>query len=291
MLDLRVYRAAFAPLLLALVVAAFSLVDRPRPLTTSLAPDAFDGPRAFATLQRLADRFPERRPGDAGDSGVAVSVERSFRGSFCNRGNGCSGVVVRRFEGETVVGKRSLETVVATRLGRPGPGIVVVAHRDAEGRGAEAELSGTAALVELSRVFGGRQTKRTLSLVSTSGGSGGAAGARQLAAELPSGNSDPDAVIVLGDLASQRIRKPVALPWSSGAALAPVQLRRTVDAAVKLETGEEAGDPRVFTQFSRLAFPSALGEQGPFNGAGVAAIGIQSSGELGPEADAAVSAE
>src|SRR3954451_13133355 len=133
MLDPRVYRAAFAPLLLALVVAAFSLVDRPRTIQTTLAPDAFDGPRAFKTLQRLAARFPERRAGDAGDMGVAASVERSFRGSFCNRGNGCSGVVVRRFEGETVVGERTLETVVATRLGRPGPGIVVVAHRDAEG--------------------------------------------------------------------------------------------------------------------------------------------------------------
>src|SRR4051812_30979475 len=265
MLDLRVYRAAFAPLLLALVVAAFSLVDRPRPLTTTLAPDAFDGPRAFGTLQRLAGRFPERRPGDAGDMGVAASVQRSFRGSFCNRGNGCSSVVMRHFEGETIDGKRTLETVVATRVGRPGPGIVVVAHRDAAGRNAEAELSGTAALVELGRVFGGRTTKRTLTLVSTSGGSGGVAGARQLAEQLPAGDRDPDAVIVLGDLASQQVRKPIALPWSSGAELSPEQLRRTAEAAVKTETGEEAGDPHAVTEVSRLAVPLAPRGPGPLH--------------------------
>src|SRR5213078_2000605 len=109
MLDTRVYRAAFAPLLLALVVAAFSLGDRPRPIQTTLAPDAFDGPRAFATLQRLVARFPERRPGDSGDEGVAAAVARSFRGSFCNRGKGCSGVVIRRFGGATVAGDRTLE--------------------------------------------------------------------------------------------------------------------------------------------------------------------------------------
>ena len=54
----RITRALVGALL-ALVVAAFSLVDRPRPLQTTLAPDAFDGPRAFSTLQRLAGRFPD----------------------------------------------------------------------------------------------------------------------------------------------------------------------------------------------------------------------------------------
>ena len=43
-----------------------------------------------------------------------------------------------------------------------------------------AELSGTAALLELARVFAARETKRTIVLVSTSGGSGGDAGAAQL---------------------------------------------------------------------------------------------------------------
>jgi hypothetical protein len=32
MLDLRIYRAAFVPVLFAVLVVAFSLQDRPRPL-------------------------------------------------------------------------------------------------------------------------------------------------------------------------------------------------------------------------------------------------------------------
>ena len=43
MLDTRLYRAAFVPLVLALLVAAFALGERPRPIGTTLAPDAFDG--------------------------------------------------------------------------------------------------------------------------------------------------------------------------------------------------------------------------------------------------------
>ena len=81
-------------------------------------------------------------------------------------------------EGDTIDGRRSLRTVIAQRPGTIDERIVVVAHRDAAGESAEAELSGTAALLELARIFGApRQTRRTLTLVSTSGGSGGAAGA------------------------------------------------------------------------------------------------------------------
>ena len=41
MSDPRLYRAALVPVLFALVLLAFSLENRPRALTTSLAPDAF----------------------------------------------------------------------------------------------------------------------------------------------------------------------------------------------------------------------------------------------------------
>ncbi|MCW2968731.1 MAG: hypothetical protein JWM71_2503, partial [Solirubrobacteraceae bacterium] len=169
-LDPRLYRAAFVPLLFALVIAAFSLVDRSRPIQTTLAPDAFDGAHAFATLQGLAAQDPVRRPGDAGDQRLARVVEKAFRSAFCPRtgaARGCSAVSVRDISGRTIDGKRDLETVMATRLGNPGPGVVVVAHRDAAGTGAQAELSGTAALLELARVFAGRSTRRTLTLVST----------------------------------------------------------------------------------------------------------------------------
>ncbi|MEJ7783249.1 MAG: hypothetical protein WKF96_00505 [Solirubrobacteraceae bacterium] len=294
-LDPRLYRAAFAPILLALVVAAFSLVDRPRPITTTLAPDVFDGPKAFARLQGLAAQFPERGPGSPGDEGLARKVEADFRAAFCPPAEAsdgvCEAVSVRTLTGRTVEGERDLETVIATRLGAPGPGIMVVAHRDAAGRPAEAELSGTAALLELARVFGGRRTTRTLTLVSTSGGSGGAAAAAELAADMPDADPSPAAVLVLGDVASANVRRPWVLPWSEGAQLAPVRLRRTVEAALRLEIGADPGHPRAIAQLARLAFPFAQNEQAPFNEAGIPAVTIQASAERGPEAGAAVSAD
>ena len=87
-----------------------------------------------------------------------------------------------RFQAQTIDGERTLSTVIAQRPGASGGApIVIVAHRDAAApvRSApEAELSGTAALLELARVFAARETQRTIILVSTSGGSGGDAGAR-----------------------------------------------------------------------------------------------------------------
>ena len=68
MLNARLYRAAFLPFLFALAIAAFSLGPRPLPHISTLAPDAFEGARAFGELGNLAAEFPERRPGSAGDA-------------------------------------------------------------------------------------------------------------------------------------------------------------------------------------------------------------------------------
>ena len=65
--DVRVYRAAFAPALVALFVAAFSLTDRPAAVTTPFAPAGFDGSRAFEALQQLGEAFPQRPAGSDAD--------------------------------------------------------------------------------------------------------------------------------------------------------------------------------------------------------------------------------
>ena len=70
MLDLRVYRAAFVPAVLAAVITAFSLGSPPRAATTTLAPDAFQSSRAYAALRDLADSYPSRRPGSPGDEAL-----------------------------------------------------------------------------------------------------------------------------------------------------------------------------------------------------------------------------
>ena len=182
---------------------------------------------------------------------------------------------------------RTLRTVIAQRPGTIDERIVVVAHRDAAGREAEAELSGTAALLELARIFGApRQTRRTLTLVSTSGGSGGAAGAARLADDL---TGPVGAVLVLGDLASRTVRAPLVTAWSNALGSTPQRLRATVQDAVRIETGSGAGAPRALSQFARLAMPATFGEQGALLARGLPAVLLSIGGDQPPRADAPVS--
>lgn len=283
MTDPRLYRAALVPVLFALVLLAFSLENRPRPLTTTLAPDAFAGDRAFARAYGrggLADRFPDRRPGSLGDerlAGVAAAQMRE------------AGFRVRDtvHEGETIDGERPLRLVVGERTGTVDERIVVVAHRDAAGLRSEAELSATAALLELARVFGApRQTQRTLTLASTSGGSGGAAGA----AALADGLRGPVAgVLVLGDLASRNVRAPLAAPWSNRLGGAPLALRSTLQDALRVETEGAAKQPRALSQAARLALPATYGEQGVLLARGLPAIALSIGGDRLPAPGAPVS--
>jgi Peptidase family M28 len=279
-LDPRIYRAGFLPILFVLVLVGFSLREPPRPLTATLAPDAFDGAAAFRDLDRLAAAAPARRPGSAGDRLVADRVEQALRASGFR-------VAVDRFAAQTADGRRELTTVVGERTGFSSRRVLVVAHRDALGHGARAELSGTAALLELARVLGGRTLDRTLVLASTSGGTAGLAAAERLARE-PGG--PVDAVLVLGDLAGTRTDRPLVVPWSDSTAIAPLELRRTVEAAVAAEVGVRPGGARPGVQLARLAFPLTLGEQGPFVARGTGAVLLSASGERAPAADAPVSA-
>ena len=286
MLDPRVYRAAFVPALLALALAAFSLRDRERPVSVDLPAAAFDGARAFSAaagsggLRDLARRHPDRRPGSPGDESLADRMARGFA---------ASGLTVRRrvARGETTTGPASLETVEGLRVGVSSRRIVVMAHRDALSSPATAELSGTAALLELARVLETRTLSRTLVLVSTSGGSGGSAGARAYAAVA---GARVDAVLVLGDLAGTRVRKPWLVPWSNGPTPPSLALRRTLEVAVRTEVGSDPGGLRAAAQWARLAAPLTLGEQGELNRGGLPAVLLQVSGERGPAADQAVSA-
>ena len=289
MIDPRIYRAALIPVLFAFVLLAFSLENRPQPLRTALAPDAFQGDRAFdraygdgGAARGLSDRFPDRRPGSDGDNRLASTVAREMARA--------PGFRVRTVthEEETIDGRRDLRTVIAERPGTIDERVVVVAHRDAAGRRAEAELSGTAALLELARIFGApRQTRRTITLVSTSGGSGGAAGAARLPEQL--GARPVGAVLVLGDLVSRTVRAPLVTGWSNGLGATPQRLRATVQEAVKLETGSGSGAPRALSQFARFAMPATFGEQGPLLAAGLPTVLLSIGGDRPPPAGAPIS--
>jgi hypothetical protein len=293
MFDGRIYRAAFVPLLFVLVIAGFSLMGRPAPLGSTLAPDAFNGARAYAGLQVLAKRFPDRRPGSVGDDELASYVARQLQGlespasspSGGQQPAGAGGgfqVSIRRLRAQTIDGARTLTTVIAERPGSTGMSpIVIVAHRDAAVHGSAAELSGTAALLELARVFAQSETRRTIVLVSTSGGSGGYAGAADFAQHA----SHPlDAAIVLGDVAGTAARKPFVLPFSDRWSSAPESLQRTLNDAISQELGVDPGALGGTSRLAHYAFPLATGEEAPLNSGGVPSVLLQISGERGPTA-------
>lgn len=286
MFNGRIYRAAFLPLLFVLVIVGFSLSGRPGRLSSTLAPDAFDGTRAFSTLNALAAAFPDRPPGSAGDERLARYVAQAIATAGGSGHHGFQ-VSLHTVRGQTIAGGRMLTTVVAERPGSTGESpIAVVAHRDAAARGSTAELSATAVLIELARVFAHSESQRTIVLVSTSGGSGGDAGAAWFGdhAQRPL-----DGAIVLGDLAGSQARKPFVIGFSANSRIAPEKLLRTLEGAIFQELGVDPGEPGLGVQLAHLAFPLVLGEQAPLDRAGIPAALVQASGERGPQAGERVS--
>jgi hypothetical protein len=301
-LNGRIYRAALVAVLVAVAVAALSLTNRPAPLSSALAPDAFEGAWTMQELGTLSREFPARSPGSAGDDRLATRLAQTL-GSLGGAAGGGFHVRTWHTGAHTVAGERTLTTVVAERPGTTNESpIMIVAHRDASGAGAQAALSGTAVLMELARVLANEQTNRTVVLVSTSAGSSGAGGAAQLAKLVESGRvpwtttpeaaigRSVDAAIVLGDVATPRVRQPIVIPYSSGVGSAPLELSETLASAINRQGGVRATSPGFLDQLVHLAVPLTAGEQGPLDAAGVPAALIQSSGERGPAPGAPVSA-
>ena len=146
-----------------------------------------------------------------------------------------------------------------------------------------ANLSATAALLELARVLKTRETDKTLELVSTSGSTLGFTGARAWARSTA--GAPVDGVIVLGDMAGRAIRKPWVVGWSLSGGPTPLGLERTVGAAVRREVRSDPGGAHAVGQWIRRALPITVSEQGPVGAEGLPAVLISESGELGPAAN------
>ncbi len=281
-LDPRVYRTAFLPALVALFVAAFALEDRPDPARSALPADVFSADRAFGTadapepqsLTGLAQAFKDRTAGSVDDTRMADLVEQSFKAPD---ETGTAPFTVRRVI--TPSRGRDLTTVIATRPGQSDRRIVVLAHRDGPGL---ANLSGTATLLELSRLLKSRELRKTLVLVSTSGSTTGFAGARAWAKTQPA--NAVDGVIVLGDMAGTKLSKPWVVGWPQSTGPTPLGLERTLQASVRREIHGEAGGPRALGQWVRRALPITVSAQGPIGGEGLPAVLLSESGERGPAA-------
>src|SRR5688500_20184519 len=88
-IEPRIYRAAFVPALVAVVLALFSFESRPRPLPQGLAADVlFDGAQAADLATRIATDAPDRRAGTRGDRATAELVADAFAARGFGGGRG-----------------------------------------------------------------------------------------------------------------------------------------------------------------------------------------------------------
>jgi hypothetical protein len=263
----RLYRTGLVAVALALIVVAFSLEDGPRPLSTSLVPDAFNGQNAYNSMQALAASFPRRPAGSRADDALAHVVAGDLAGDGFAVSTPSPPV-------QTVRGRRALINVIAFRPGLSQSTIVIAAPRDALSAPATEQLSGTGVLLELGRVLAGQTSQHSLVLASFSGSAGGG-GAAALARELP---GPVDAVLVLGDLDPRRARSPAILPFSERAAFAPLQLRATLSAMLQSQAGINAGGLSLSTELTHLMLPLSLTDESPFNTAGEPSVELSLSG-------------
>jgi hypothetical protein len=267
-----VYRAAFVPALLALVLTMFSLEKGPRPLPQGLAADVlFDGRVAAAETARIAEAAPDRSAGSVGDARTADRVEQALRrGGF-------------RVERQPFThADHRLVNVIGRRAGRLRRQIVIVADRDARAvPDATGSAADTAALIELARVLQGRATSKTLVLVSLDGATLGEVGARELLSELP-GPDLVDGVLAMSDLASPKRRGSLVQAWSTDEHRTGLGLQRTVAESIRRELDSSAGSTGTLGQIARLSFPIGVGPQATLVANGYDAVRIAGSGELPP---------
>lgn len=278
MVDPRIYRIAFAPALVALVILMFSVEAIPEPVQApeTFAAD-FDGRRAAATTRRLVEEAPTRAPGSEGDDATADAVadrfgqieagkvsEQSFDGSF---------------DGEDV----ELRNVLLTLPGNSSRTIVVVAGRDsARGSGATSSAAATGILLEMADEIGRTSHDKTIVLLSAGGTSEGATGIREFIESYPTIEL-VDSVVVIARPGTGEPAPPHVLQWSAGPESTAAQLAESAKLALSEETDQPLGQGGFLGGLFRLAFPAGLGLEAVAISEGLDAIGISGAGERPPE--------
>ena len=226
MLDPRVYRAALLPVLLALIVVAFSLENRPGPLRTTLTADAFDGARPRGCSTGSSRTYPERRAGGARRHARSPGASRrELRAALPGVARAAPGDVAPRRPTATAssspcspssrAARRAPSScvVAAPRRGRPRRRRAALRHRRADRAGPGR-----------SRRRGPSRSVTFASVSGETGGQGGMRDARRSVLDRP-----VDAMLELGDLAGPVSDRPLVVPWSDGAghgADAPAAHRR-----------------------------------------------------------------
>ena len=281
-LNARLYRTTWSLVALPLLVAAFS-VSRPQPLPASLVPPSFDRDSAHQLANELAGLYPDRFPG----SGGARAARKWLADELASYG-----FRPRSDRFRVVIpghGRATLENVVAVVPGRSHDAIVVMAHRDNDGRGpgANDNASGTAALVELARInapvaaLGARRVRpfHTLVFVSSDGGAFGGIGAQRFAETSPYRRR----IVALLDLdAIAGAGRPRLVIAGDAPRSPPASLVRTIGARTLEQALHEARPPSAPRQLLDLAFPFSVNEQAPFVARGVPAVTITTLAERPP---------
>src|SRR5438552_3138754 len=185
--NAQLYRGTWLIVGLPLLLLLFS-VARPAPLPPPTLPPSFDRAVATDLAAELAGSFPDRAPGSPGATGAARWVAEQLQPyGLPATSDAFSATIPGR-------GRVRLTNLVTTVIGKSSQAIVVMAHRDDVGLGPGAvdNASGTAALIELARLYGstsaGGPTVRpahTLVFLSTDGGAFGGLGAAHFAATWP----------------------------------------------------------------------------------------------------------
>lgn len=272
-MNARLVRGTWLFVALPLLLAAFT-VGRPQSLPAPSLPPAFEATTAELLARELASKYPDRSPGSGqGSLGAAtwVSEQLSLYGLQPQIDRFLATIPGR--------GRVELQNLVAVVQGASQRVIVITAHRDntGEGRGANDNASGTAALIELARAYAPAtgtttvQTRpaHTLVFVSTDGGAFGALGAAHFAESSPY-RDDALAVISLDAIAGAG--GPRLLIAGDTARSPAAGLVRTAAVRILEQSGREPLRASAARQLLDLGFPFTLGEQGPFVAAGIPAV-------------------
>jgi hypothetical protein len=280
----RLYRGTWLLVGLPLLVAAVS-VARPAALPPPPLPPAFDGRAATELAGELAREYPDRFPGSPGAHRAASWFRDQLRlYGLETRAESFFAVI----PGHGRVRLTNLLTVVA---GHSPQQLVVMAHRDDDGRsaGANDNASGTAALVELARAYsaprgsasGHLTPDHTIVFLSTDGGAFGGLGAAEFAAHSPE-RHDVLAAVNLDSIAGRgRLRLEIA---GDASRTASGTLLETAAARVAKQTGVNPDRPSALAQLIDLGFPFSLYEQAPFVAHGIPAVTLTTGGARPPAA-------
>ncbi len=278
MLDPRIYRAAFLPVIAALAALMFSLEEAPQPLEGPISTPVFKGRESARLARSIATLAPVRTPGSVGDIAVADQVKESF-------GSVTGGEVSEQsFE----VDGQTAENVILTLPGLRPETLLVLAARDSEaGAGATTSAAATATLLTLADTLGSSRHERTIVLASVSATADGTEGVRQLIDQLPVERGIEAAIVIQQPGVEERL-PPFAFPGRAGTAMVPPTLIGTATEIATVQFGEPAYPIDGWQAFSRLALPVGIGPSAALADEGVDAISISGSGERPPDPDSSL---